>query len=226
MNIFHNPSSHPDRNPDNVSDRIFLRLIAHDMLPPEIADAYGYVQPVADGLLAALSLDLGDAVSMLRDADVAQYGGCEGLWAVGQANLVNDPFDHDTVELDDGTVLHLVAGESHYVGSQVLVLDEVMRKTHGHPAPPDGVLVTVPGRHHFAFHPITDHHAGTAVTALASFGLESFENDVAEGNGPISPHLYWWHEGILTMLPAYEAEDGLLTIELPQELEPVIGPPV
>ncbi|MGY4969804.1 hypothetical protein ACWGCC_11315 [Streptomyces nigrescens] len=98
-----------------MSERVYLRLIADDMLPPEIVDAYEYVRPVAEGLVEALSLDLGDAVSMLRDCDVAQYGGLEKLRAAGRANLLNDPFEYDTAELDDGTVLHLVAGDSHYV---------------------------------------------------------------------------------------------------------------
>ncbi|MFI2190945.1 hypothetical protein [Streptomyces sioyaensis] len=207
-----------------MAERVYLRLIADDMLPPEIVDAYEYVRPVAEGLVEALSLDLGDAVSMLRDCDVAQYGGLEKLRAAGRANLLKDPFEYDTAELDDGTVLHLVAGDSHYVGSQVLVLDEVMRTTHGHPPPPEGVLVAVPGRHHFAFHPIMDHHAGTAVKALASFGLESYENDADEGNGPISPYLYWWRDGTLTSLTAFDNRDGTLTIEVPGELEPIMGP--
>ncbi|MFI9045732.1 hypothetical protein [Streptomyces sp. NPDC053427] len=222
MNFFHNPGSHPDRNPDNVSERVYLRLIADDMLPPEIFDAYDYVQPVAEGLAEALSLDLGDAVRMFRDSDVAEYG-LDALRAAGRANLLEDPYDYDLAELEDGTVIHLVAGDSHYVASQVLVLEEVLRATWGHPPPPAGVLLAIPGRHHFAFHPIVDHHAGTAAKALASFGLESYENDAE--NGPISPYLYWWCDGAMTALTTFDNGDGTLTIELPEELMPIVGPP-
>ncbi|AZS75584.1 hypothetical protein DDE74_36020 [Streptomyces lydicus] len=85
-----------------MSERVYLRLIADDMLPPEIVDSYEYVRPVAKGLVEALSLDLGDAVSMLRDCDVAQYGGLEKLRAAGRANLLKDPFEGEQLRLQRG----------------------------------------------------------------------------------------------------------------------------
>ncbi|MFJ9414087.1 hypothetical protein ACIRPT_07955 [Streptomyces sp. NPDC101227] len=200
--------------PDNPLAHVRLRLISDDYLPPEALDVYQYVRPVAEGLVEALAFDLPDAIRLLTDSDVAEFG-LDALRAAGRANLAREPFEYDTAMLDDGTVIHTVGGESLFVASQVLVLDEVMRTTHGAPPPPEGVLVTVPGRQNFAFHPITDHHAVSAANALAEFGLGSYEESP---DYSVSPWLYWWHDGTLTSLTAVDEESRTLAIEPPEEL--------
>ncbi|MGW2632082.1 hypothetical protein ACWC2K_22470 [Streptomyces chattanoogensis] len=204
--------------PDNPLEHVRLRLIADDYLPPEALDVYQYVRPVADGLVEALAYDLPDAITLVTDRDVDRFG-LDALRAAGRANMAQEPFEYDTAELDDGTVIHTVGGESLFVASLVLVLDEVMWTTHGQPPPPEGVLVTVPGRQHFAFHPITDHHAVTAANALAEFGLGAYED---EPDYSVSPRLYWWRDGALTSLTVIDEENRTMAIEAPEELMTIL----
>ncbi|MFD0265171.1 hypothetical protein ACFVGY_01045 [Streptomyces sp. NPDC127106] len=203
--------------PDDVLRRAFLRLIPDDALPPEAAASFGYVRPVATGLSEALALDLPDSVRLLDDRDVAAIG-LEALRTAGRANLLSEPAEHETVPMQGGGLLHVLSGESPFVASKALVLDEVVRAVTGRPLPAAGALFTVPSRSFLVFHPLADHHVQDAVNDLAAFGLGAH----GDNPGPLSPRLYWWHRGAVTNLTRIDEATRSMSIEPPAELMDVM----
>lgn len=207
---------HADRGsgaPARLLRGVYLRLIPDDCLPPEAADGFRYLRPVAEGLLEAMALDTPDSVRLLDDQDVARAG-LETLRSAARTNLANEPVEHEAVRGPDGTVIHIVSGASMFVASKALVLAELMWMTLGQEAPEEGVLVTVPSRHQLAFHPITDGGVVNAVNDLAAFGLGAYQDNP----GPVSPRLYWWQHGRLTSLTTIDHDSRRFSIAPPEEL--------
>lgn len=198
---------------DDVLRRAYLRLIPDDALPPEAAASFSYVRPVATGLAEALALDLPDSVRLLDDKDVTAIG-LDALRAAGRTNLVNEPATYETTATPGGGQVHVLSGDSLFVASKALVLDEVARSVTGRELPDDGALFTVPSRGYLAFHPLADHHVQGAVNDLAAFGLGAYQDNP----GPLSPRLYWWHRGTVTCLTRIDDATRSFSIEPPGEL--------
>ena len=70
-----------------------------------------------------------------------------------------------------------------------------------------GVLFVVPHDRLIAMHPIVDGIAvHTAVAQLAGFAKRAH----GDAQTPLSPHLYWWHDGIFEHLPVASRNDELV----------------
>ncbi|MEU6239110.1 hypothetical protein [Kitasatospora sp. NPDC047058] len=196
---------------------VYLRLVPEDAFPPEAAAAFGYVRPVAPGLQEALALDLPEAVRLMDDRAVAEVG-LEALRAAGRANLVREPVTYDVAHGQGGAALHIVSGESMFVASKALVLDDVARAVTGSDLPAEGALFTVPSRHHLVFHPLAGAEVVEAVNDLAAFGLGAYQDNP----GPLSPRLYWWCKGVVTSLTHIDEETRSFSIAPPEELMAVL----
>lgn len=199
--------------PEEMLRGTYLRLVPDDAIPPEAASSFRYARHVATGLLEVLAWDLPDAVRLLDDRAVAGAG-LEALRAAGRANLVAEPVEYDTWRAESGAVLHAVSGESMFVASKALVLDELARAVTGRELPPEGALFTAPSRHHLVFHPLEDRHVVGAVNDLAAFGLGAHNDNP----GPLSPRLYWWHQGSVSCLTRIDDETRSFSVEPPDEL--------
>ncbi|MDG5807950.1 immunity 49 family protein [Streptomyces ossamyceticus] len=195
----------------------YLRLLPSDALPAD--GHFGYVRAVTEDLVEALSLDAPTWTRLLDDTDVARAG-LDALRAAGRANLLDTQVEHEEVPGLRGALLHSVYGESHFVASKALVLEELVRSLTGQQIPEAGVLVAVPTRHLLAFHLIVDHTAVDAINDLGSYALGAFE----DGPGSLSPLLYWWHQGRLIRLTEFDHESRSLTVVPPAELLDVIQP--
>ncbi|MCG6499290.1 hypothetical protein [Kitasatospora sp. A2-31] len=202
---------------DEILRSVYLRLVADDAFPPAAAASFSYVRPVAAGLLEALALDLPEAVRMLDDPMVAEVG-LERLRAAGRANLLREPVEYDTAQGRSGAAMHIVTGESMFVASKALVLDELARTLTGRELPPEGALFTVPSRHHLVFHPLLDARAVDAVNDLAAFGLGAYQDNP----GPLSPRLYWWHQGVVTSLTVIDDATRSFSVAPPEELMAIL----
>ncbi|MEV3989887.1 immunity 49 family protein [Streptomyces sp. NPDC049837] len=199
--------------PERVLENAYLRLVPDDAFPPEVASSFRYARKIAPGLLETLALDLPETVRVLDDKDVARTG-LEALRTAGRANLVEEPVEYDTVRTESGATLHVVSGESMFVASKALVLGELARAVTGRELPAEGALFTVPSRHYLAFHPLEDRQVVGAVNDLAAFGLGAHNDNP----GPLSPRLYWWHEGAITCLTHIDEATRSFSVEPPDEL--------
>ncbi|WP_369777088.1 hypothetical protein [Streptomyces sp. R33] len=204
--------------PDRTLRGAYLRLVPEDAIPPQAAPSFSYARRIAPGLLETLALDLPDAVRILDDQDVARIG-LEALRTAGRANLVAEPVEYETTRMQSGGLLHIVSGESMFVASKALVLDELVRSVTGSPLPDDGALFTVPSRHHLVFHPLADHHVVDAVNDLAAFGLGAYQDN---NPGPLSPRLYWWRQGAVTSLTQIDDATRSFSVVPPDELMAVM----
>ncbi|MFC8075383.1 hypothetical protein ACFUN8_07555 [Streptomyces sp. NPDC057307] len=198
---------------EDIRRSVYLRLVPDDAIPAEAAPSFSYTRPVATGLLEALALDLPDSLRLLDDRDVARTG-LEELRSAGRANLVAEPVDYDLTRTDSGAVVHLVTGESMFVASKALVLDDVARSLIGRELPHEGALFTVPSRHFLVFHPLEDANAVGAINDLAAFGLGAYQDNP----GPLSPRIYWWHKGDVTCLTEIDDATTTFSIVPPDEL--------
>nr|WP_237500036.1 immunity 49 family protein [Streptomyces sp. SID8379] len=202
---------------EELLERTCLRLVAPGAVPADMADGFGYLRGVADGLNLALALDAPTSVRLLTDADV-ERAGADALWAAAERNLVREPVRCEEVRLDGHPVLYSVYGDSPFVSTKALILPELVAEATGKRMPEAGALVVVPTRHLLAFHPIVDGSAVDAVNDLATYAFKAHE----DGPGSLSPRVYWWHEGRLTSLTVIDHETRTFTQRPPDELVAVL----
>ncbi|MFD7294342.1 Imm49 family immunity protein [Streptomyces sp. NPDC059897] len=191
-----------------------LRLVPADAAGPAVPV---HTREVAEGLRLALALEGPDSVRLLTDEDVARAGADE-LWAAARRGLTRAPMRHEEVRLDGHPVLYSVYGDAHSVATKAVVLPEVVAEVTGRRMPDAGALVAVPTRHLLAFHPIVDGGAADALDDLATYAARAHE----EGPGPLSPRVYWWHDGRLTSLTEIDDEARTLEQRPPRELVDVL----
>lgn len=203
--------------PEQILRSAYLRLVPEDAFPPEAASSFSYVRRVAPGLQEALALDLPDAVRLLDDRFVAGVG-LEELRAAGRANLVREPVEYDVAHGQGGAAMHIVSGESMFVASKALVLDDLAHSVTGRQLPEEGALFVVPSRNYLVFHPLADHQVVDAVNDLAAFGLGAHQDNP----GPLSPRLYWWHKGAVTSLTHIDDATRSFSIAPPEELMAIL----
>jgi hypothetical protein len=204
-------ASRGDEDAEQLLSRTFLRLLPSDALPAD--GQFAYVRPVAEDLIAALALDGPESVRILGDRDV-ERAGLDDLWAAGRANLLAEPVEHAEFPGPSGALLHSVYGDSHFVAGKALVLPELVRALTGRDLPEAGALVAVPTRHLLAFHPIVDGTVVDAVNDLGTYALGAHQ----DGPGSLSPRLYWWHQGRLDCLTAFDHDTRALSVVPPPEL--------
>ena len=209
---------------DAVLRDVVLRVMGTSTLPD--VDWLSYARPLGGDLVEVLALDQPDTVHLLGDHDVRRFGEAD-LRAWGLANLLAQPYDaHEHLRLEGGGDVHVVTGASVYVASRLLVLPDLLRRTvgAGEEVPtPHGLLVSAATRHQLAFHVIRDAGVVPALQALVPTTAQEY----AEGVGPVSPWVFWWHEGRLTQVSAAGDPDGLRVLVSPEfsaALERAIDP--
>ncbi|HSE10804.1 MAG TPA: hypothetical protein VLB29_19225 [Nocardioidaceae bacterium] len=194
-----------DLSDDEVLANVYLRVMGHTTLPPDWRQWYSYARPLAGDLIELLALDLPDTVTLLGDEDVTRIGE-ERLREAGRRNLLRSPVESYEVAGEPGAgALHLVEGESFFTASKLLELGHLLQATWGKRDLPYGVVVSVPIRHMVAFHPIEGVDVLDAVQRLTGLTASMF-NDTPGG---VSPFVYWWRDGELTQISAFDDEDKL-----------------
>ncbi|MET8977885.1 immunity 49 family protein [Streptomyces sp. NPDC004539] len=190
-----------------------IRLLPVESISPEIAADLTYARVVADGLVLAYALDGPTSVRVLTDGDV-ERAGLDALNKAGYENLMRVPVEHDVVEVGEQTTLHSLYGDSPFTASKALYLGEVARRVTGEPLPEHGALFAVPTRDNLVFHPIADGTVVDALNALAQYALGAHQ----QGEGRLSPRVYWWYRGKLTSLTVIDEESRSFSLQPPPEL--------
>jgi len=196
------------------SDRVMADLLATDLTAARpylklrlySKETFGegpdqfVVRDIADDLVAVLCFDLPSNVVTVNAESLARWGcTADEVWYQALANLRRTeraPFEDVDV---GGAVLKAMTGDSFFVASNLLLLDDVL----GDEATRWGALAAVPNRHTLVWHPIADLTALRAIDAMVVMASRM----CAEGPGSISPYLFWWREGVLRTLPTRETAD-------------------
>ncbi len=179
-----------------VKVRLYARESLGDLTESTIHRALG------EDLVAVLVYDLPDAVATVpTDAPKQWPVPLDKIFEIALANVLEqDEVDNETLELDDGTRFHVMVGDSFFVTSRLLVLEQ-----HLDPITPMGALVAVPNRHTMLYAPIVDLTVVDTLQAMAILAQRRH----AEGPGSLSPTLYWWRDGLLLALPVEVDDDGV-----------------
>jgi hypothetical protein len=174
-------------------------LIKVRLYPAEVAAHEAYrsavtTSPMPD-VLATLVYDMPETIITVHREHAESWGvPPDDLFAIALANVRDgDPVKAEPLDLDDGTPLTVLSGESFFTASHALLLRQYLSPEHDL-----GALVAVPHRHAVVFHPIVDAKVIPAINALIALAHGMYR----DGPGSVSPHLYWWRLGEFTQLPA------------------------
>lgn len=211
--LLHRPPGPDEMTDDELLERAVLRLVPDDQLVPGVRDGFRYAVPVADGLRQVLAADFPDSVVTLRDEDVERVG-FDRLHAAGRARLLAEPVEHGTAHVEGGARLEVFGGESVYVASRLLVLEDLLRTLPGGGEHPDGVLVAVPDRQTLVVHVPVDGGVLGALQAMAGATAHAW----ATAPGGVSPRVYWWRDGTLTPVTRLEGDERVIV-----EIQPDLG---
>lgn len=163
---------------------------------------------VAPGLAQRLLIDQVHTMApvtraMTRAWSVAE----EDLFELAEANtrgdgpldLVTHPFENPHADRID---IAMLCGQSDYITAHARWLGE------DYPvAGPAGVVFVVPSQRHIYAYPVADARIRRATTLLAQLAVLEY----TERPWPVSPDIYWWHEGRIELAAAFRRErDQLL----------------
>ncbi|MBI2933343.1 MAG: hypothetical protein HYY16_16990 [Planctomycetes bacterium] len=149
----------------------------------------------APGLTAVLVYDLPNSVATVHPDSVKKWHRpIEELFRLGLENVrAEGALRRDVTEIDKGAAVISLVGETFFAASHALLLEDYLK-----PPPRCGALVGVPNRHTVLYHLIEDFRVLPAIKALLVATFSMFQ----EGPGSVSPNLYWWRDGALTLLPS------------------------
>ncbi|MET7286942.1 hypothetical protein [Streptomyces sp. NPDC005573] len=200
---------------ERILAQLYPRFIPSD---PARLKAFAYGSRPVPGLLEVLALDLPETVEMLTADSVSALGELPDLRDRALQNLRAVRVDkHKVVKDKDGTRFDVLMGDSYFIASLALILDEVVRR-HTKDAPvPNGVLVALPHRHQLAFHVIRDKSVAPSLHTMARFAAVGFE----ESAGALSPSVFWWHKGGFTQVATQDSTG--LHVQLTQEAMDLVG---
>jgi hypothetical protein len=179
----------PTEAPSSFAEAAHLlrvRLVPRDYVYRPAA----VTQQVAEGVDSALVVDFDLSLLFATEANVEQWGVNENdLFDLALNNVRhNDPVE---VNLQDGMTFLL--GRHPYVATHLLCLEDYLDV----PAP-HGAIVAVPTRDWVAFQPIRDLSIIRSINSIIPFIHGLFD----DGPYSLTPDLFWWRDGSLTVLPS------------------------
>jgi hypothetical protein len=155
---------------------------------------------LAEGLTAALVYDLPTSVRTVSSEHFQSWNkGREELLETALANVRADSVESRT--MDEGASGSIACYADHFfAASHALMLGERLAPGTSH-----GAVFAVPNRHTLLYAPIVDLGIVESINKLILTALALFE----EGPGSISPWIYWWREGSVTLLPSEVAAESV-----------------
>jgi hypothetical protein len=201
---------------DRVTDDLVHRPVLPGIEAVLVFDLPDRLVPVGPANLAALAA-AGDAAPGDADDDGEPASDEDALWQEAFDRVAaEDHPDIDVEEFGEGVPLMLLASDSFFCATNALWIERFLDP------PPHGLLFAVPHRHVIVVHAV--HDQGVAL-ALPNLVLLARHNH-AEGEGPISPDVFWWHDGEVARMDVVETandEGTELAINLPDELAAVVA---
>lgn len=197
--------SHPRRYDDLDRLRPLLRSRLYAEAEFLLADVVA--RPVVPGVVEALVVAEEGTIATLSRRDAQRWGQpLDDLYTLGREQVRSEGPPHVRPVDVDGAVLDALESGSFFTTTHVFWLDDLLD------LPADGALVALPTRHLLLAHPIRDASVLGAAEAMI-VNANAFHE---QGPGSLSPHLYWWRERALTLLPA-TVEPDRVTFRPPVE---------
>lgn len=198
--------------PDELRERIRLRVLADDGAAPSDPTDLSYARPFAPGLVLGLCVDYPTMVTTISARSLERLSlGVDELFAIGQLNTDSEPVD-EHAELAPG--VFVVEGESLFVASKAVNLPAVFG------AAPFGTVFAVPHRHLLLAVPLRDADSIGAVQALAGMLVQVLTNtERGLPGGPLSPLLFFSRNGQVSAVSGFDDETGAMRIEVDERFQ-------
>lgn len=119
----------------------------------------------------------------------------------------------ETLTDKPGGSFTVVCGDSFFTASLTLILPEALARFVDEADQGRGVLVAVPFRHQFAFRVIDAKDATLALNNMFRLAMLGY----GDAPGPLSPHVYWVHDGEWTQATRID-DEGQPIVEVSAEL--------
>jgi hypothetical protein len=172
---------------------------------------------LAPDLVGALALDLPTTVRTCSDEDVEHWEiSADEAFAIAIANLADEVPSYVRQQIDIGRNLavEVMLGDTFFVPSQICRFEAIVGEVE------HGTLVALPNRHHVAWHLIGSvAGVGEAMTVLTDIAATAYR----EGPGSLTPDLYWWHDGALTLLARVATDRKAIQFDPPTEFTELLG---
>jgi hypothetical protein len=194
-------------------------LLRTRIYPVEADNGILAARPFAPGLIEVVVVDTPTTVRTVTTEEMAGWPvSGDALFMLGRANVRADgPLQMDEQDLG-GVRMAVLHGWTFYAVTHLAWLEEYL------PIGPYGALVIAPNRSLIVAHPIQPVGGGPRAryraAAAAARELQGQAHHAYEdGPGSLSPYLYWWRGGELTLLETRYEDD---TLVLPAELASVL----
>lgn len=168
----------------------------------------------APGIVAAFVYDLPTTVSSVNVEHINGWGRSrEELLAIALDNVRADTVESQAIT-DAGASAAIACFADHFfAASHAFLLGDML------PAEaPHGAVFAVPHRHALLYAPIVDLGIVESINRLIPTANSLFE----QGPGSISPGLYWWRDGAVTLLPS-QVEGNRVQVAPPDEFVQVLN---
>jgi hypothetical protein len=185
--------------PLDLSDfELAQHLLRTRIYPAEADNGILAARPFAPGLIEAVVVDTPTTVRTVTIEEMEEWPvSGDALFVLGRANVRSDgALQVDDQILGDNVRVTVLHGWTFYAATHLAWLDEYIDMG------PYGALVVVPSRSLIAAYPIRarpyerEAVVRTAATQLQAHARQAYD----EGPGSLSPHLFWWRAGTLTLL--------------------------
>jgi hypothetical protein len=148
---------------------------------------------LASGLVAAFVYDLPTSVRTASVEHVKAWDKSrDELMSVAVENVREDAVTSERLGEGDSALVACFA-DHFFAASHAFMLGE-----HIPPRANGNAVFAVPHRHALLYAPLVDMHVVQSINDLIVTAVSMFN----EGPGSISPGLYWWREGSVTLLPS------------------------
>jgi hypothetical protein len=188
--------------PLDLSDFSLVRgLLRSRVYPVEARTGRLISRPFADGLIEAIVADTPTTVRTIVTDDARTWPvTLDELFAVGRDGVRADgPLECDVI---DDTGIRVLEGSTFYAATHLVWLGSYLDPG------PHGALAVAPTRSTIAACAIRKSTATVTAERLHAFARDAYE----DGPGSLSPDLFWWRDGRLTLL---QTRDDGTQVRLP-----------
>lgn len=195
--------------PLDLSDfELAQHLLRTRIYPAEADNGILAARPFAPGLIEAVVVDTPTTVRTVTIDEMEEWPvSGDALFVLGRSNVRSDgPLQVEEQHLGDNVRAIVLHGWTFYAATHLAWLDEYIDMG------PYGALVVVPSRSLIAAYPIRagGYRLEAAVRAAAAQLQAHAHQAYDEGPGSLSPHLFWWRAGALTLLETRFDGDSLV----------------
>ncbi len=180
--------------PLDLSDfSLVSSLLRSRVYPIEARTSRLISRPFAKGLIEAVVADTPTTVRTVVSDDADSWPVTEDeLFAVARNGVRADgPLECDVI---DDTGIRVLEGSTFYAATHLVWLESYLDPG------PYGALAIAPTRSAIAACPIRKDTALLTAERLHAFARDAYE----DGPGSLSPDLFWWRDGELTLIDAHD----------------------